>query len=68
MVTNMDYRLKSYASDSDESDTEVIDVDKLPSLEVTADEHKLQYTYCLWYHRGSYKIKTPLVSVFTLMN
>lgn len=56
------YRIKTYASDSDESDTETVDVDKLPPLEVSELEHKLQYTYCLWYHRGSYKIKTPLVS------
>lgn len=58
----MDSRLKSYASDSDESDTETVDVDKLPPLEVGENEHKLQYMYCLWYHRGSYKIKTPMVN------
>lgn len=58
-------RLKSYrATDSDDSDTEIadVDVDKLPPLEISPDEHKLQYTYCLWYHRGSQKLKTPLVS------
>lgn len=56
------------AADSDDSDTEVVDVDvdKLPPLETGPDEHKLQYTYCLWYHRGSYKIKNP--SVCTVCN
>lgn len=51
-------------ADSDDSDTEVVDVDveKLPPLELGPDDHKLQYTYCLWYHRGSYKIKNPSVS------
>ncbi|XP_055300293.1 eukaryotic translation initiation factor 4E type 2 isoform X2 [Sitodiplosis mosellana] len=54
--------MKAYGgADSDESDTEVaeVDVDKLPPLDISPDEHKLQYTYCLWYHRGSYKIKNP---------
>lgn len=56
--------MKPYAgADSDESDTEVIevDVDKLAPIEISPDEHKLQYTYNLWYHRGSYKIKNPSV-------
>lgn len=60
------HRMKAYGgADSDESDPEVeeIDVDKLPPLEIGPDEHKLQYTYCLWYHRGSYKIKNPSVSI-----
>lgn len=54
-------------ADSDDSDTEVVevDVDKLPPLDIGPDEHKLQYTYCLWYHRGSYKIKNPSVRVFS---
>lgn len=57
-------RMKAFgAADSDDSDTEVVevDVDKLPPLELGPDDHKLQYTYCLWYHRGSYKIKNPSV-------
>lgn len=64
----MDYRGKSYQSDSEESDTEMVDVDKLPPLDVGNDEHKLQYTYCMWYHRGSYKIKTPMVSAMQVQN
>lgn len=58
--------MKAYGgADSDESDTEVaeVDVDKLPPIDISPDEHKLQYTYCLWYHRGSYKIKNPSVRV-----
>lgn len=57
--------MKAYGgADSDESDTEVVevDVDKLPPIEINPDDHKLQYTYNLWYHRGSYKIKNPSVS------
>lgn len=56
-------RMKSYGGESDDSDTEFpdVDVDKLQPLEISPDEHKLQYTYCLWYHRGSYKLKTPMV-------
>lgn len=56
--------MKAYGgADSDESDPEVeeVDVDKLPPLEIGPDEHKLQYTYCLWYHRG-FKVKNPSVS------
>lgn len=56
--------MKQYgADDSDESDQEAIevDVDKLSPLEIGPEEHKLQYTYCLWYHRG-YKVKNPSVS------
>lgn len=52
-------------TDSDDSDTEIpdVDVDKLPLLDVGPDEHKLQYTYCLWYHKGlTYKIKSPSVN------
>lgn len=59
-------RMKAYGgADSDESDTEVaeVDVDKLPPIELGPDDHKLQYTYCLWYHRGSYKIKNPSVCI-----
>lgn len=59
------YRMKAYGgADSDESDPEVeeVDVEKLPPLEVGPDEHKLQYTYCLWYHRG-FKVKNPSVSI-----
>lgn len=47
--------MKAYGGvDSDESDQELeeVNVDKLPPLEIGPDEHKLQYTYCLWYHRG----------------
>lgn len=58
--------MKAYGgADSDESDTEVeeVDVENLPPIEIGPDEHKLQYTYCLWYHRGSYKIKNPSVKV-----
>lgn len=56
--------MKAYGgADSDDSDPEVeeVDVDKLPPLEIGPDEHKLQYTYCLWYHRG-FKVKNPSVS------
>lgn len=56
--------MKAYGgADSEESDQEVeeIDVDKLPQLEIGPDEHKLQYTYCMWYHRG-FKVKNPSVS------
>lgn len=63
--------MKAYGgADSDESDTEVVevDVDKLPLLDIGPDEHKLQYTYCLWYHRGSYKIKNPSVSIRCTVN
>lgn len=55
-----------YVSDSDESDTETasLDVEKLPPLEIGPGEHKLQYSYCLWYHRGSVtKFKSPMVRV-----
>lgn len=58
-------RSKGYAnvSDSDDSETEEIDPDKLPALEVLPGEHKLQYNYCLWYHKGSMtKFKSPNVS------
>lgn len=60
-------RSKGYAnvSDSDDSETEEIDPDKLPALEVLPGEHKLQYNYCLWYHKGSMtKFKSPNVSLF----
>lgn len=59
----MKYRMKAYGGESDDSDTEIsdIDVDKLPPIEIAPNEHKLQYTYCLWYHRGYYKINTPSV-------
>ncbi|KAG4080017.1 hypothetical protein HA402_006329 [Bradysia odoriphaga] len=53
---------KSFAnvSDSDDSETEEIDPDKLPALEISPGEHKLQYNYCLWYHKGSMtKFKSP---------
>lgn len=59
------HRSKGYAnvSDSDDSETEEIDPDKLPVLEVSPGEHKLQYNYCLWYHKGSMtKFKSPNVS------
>lgn len=50
------HRVKPYASDSDEdSDTdaaEPIDYEKLPVLEPGPGEHKLQYTYCLWFKKG----------------
>lgn len=62
--------MKAYGgADSDDSDTEVaeVDVDKLPPLDIGPDEHKLQYTYCLWYHRGSYKIKNPSVRYDTTL-
>lgn len=55
-----------YGSDSDDSDTETpsLDVEKLPPLEIGPGEHKLQYSYCLWYHRGSMtKFKSPMVRV-----
>lgn len=64
LLTTTD-RSKNYAnvSDSDDSETEEIDPDKLPALEVQPGEHKLQYNYCLWYHKGSMtKFKSPNVS------
>lgn len=48
-------RMKPFASDSeDDSDTdaEPIDFDKLAPLEPGPGEHKLQYTYCLWFKKG----------------
>lgn len=46
------FRTKStYISDSDDSDTEEIDVDKLAPLEIGPGEHKLQYNYCLWFSK-----------------
>lgn len=58
-------RMKPYErAESDDSDTEIpdVDVDKLSPVEIGPDEHKLQYTYCLWYHKGlAYKIKSPSV-------
>lgn len=58
-------RMKQYgADDSDESDQEAVevDVDKLAPLQIGSEEHKLQYTYCLWYHIGC-KVKNPSVSI-----
>lgn len=54
--------MKAYGGDSDDSDNEMadVDVDKLGPVEVSPDEHRLQYTYCLWYHKG-FKVKTPSV-------
>lgn len=56
---------KNYASDSDDSENEnELDIEKLPPLEIGPGEHKLQYNYCLWYHRGSMtKFKSPSVSI-----
>lgn len=49
-------RIKPYFSESDgDSDTdaaEPIDYEKLPVLEPGPGEHKLQYTYCLWFKKG----------------
>lgn len=43
---------KSYGSDSDDSDIEQsIDLEKLPPLEPGPGEHRLQYTYCLWFSK-----------------
>lgn len=60
------HRIKNYASDSDDSENECeVDVDKLPPLEIGPGENKLQYSYCLWFHRGlTNKIKNPMVCVF----
>lgn len=57
------YRIKNYASDSEESDHEnEIDFDKLPPLKVGVNEHKLQYTYCMWYYKPTLtKIKCSQV-------
>lgn len=47
--------MKPYASESDDdsdTDAEPIDFEKLPVLEPGAGEHKLQYTYCLWFKKG----------------
>ncbi|XP_049285291.1 eukaryotic translation initiation factor 4E type 2 [Anopheles funestus] len=52
------YEIRPYASDSDDSGDEVadIDVDKLEPLEAGPGEHKLQYTYCLWFgKKGSHR-------------
>lgn len=52
------FRLKPYGSDSDDSGDEGtdFDVDKLEPLEVGPGEHKLQYTYCLWFgKKGSHR-------------
>lgn len=51
-------RLKPYGSDSDDSGDEGadFDVDKLEILEVGPGEHKLQYSYCLWFaKKGSHR-------------
>ncbi|KAL5280996.1 EIF4E2 family protein [Megaselia abdita] len=37
--------------DEVESSDEEIEVDKLPPIEILPHEHKLQYTYCLWFSR-----------------
>lgn len=57
--------MKSYGGESDDSDNEMadIDVEKLPPIDIPSNENRLQYTYCLWYHRGSYKIKSPSVCI-----
>lgn len=52
-------RLKPYVSDS-ESDGEDegldFDFENLPALEIGLGEHKLQYTYCLWFaKKGSHR-------------
>lgn len=63
------YRIKNYASDSDDSDNECeVDVDKMPPLEIGPGEHKLQYSYCLWFHRGLTKTinKNPMVCTVNL--
>lgn len=54
--------MKAYGGDSD-SDNELadVDVDKLGPVEVSPDEHRLQYTYCLWYHKGN-KVKAAVCS------
>ncbi|KFB52699.1 eukaryotic translation initiation factor 4e type [Anopheles sinensis] len=52
------YEIRPYASDSDDSGDEGadFDVDKLEPLEVGPGEHKLQYTYCLWFgKKGSHR-------------
>lgn len=49
------HRMKPYVSDSDDdsdTDAEPIDFEKLAPLEPGAGEHKLQYTYCLWFKKG----------------
>lgn len=55
------FRLKPYDSESDESD-DGLDYDDLPPLEIPESDHKLQYTYNLWFakkgsHRASVIIK-----------
>ncbi|KXJ76638.1 hypothetical protein RP20_CCG009219 [Aedes albopictus] len=57
-MTNKYDALKPYGSDSDDSGDEGtdFDVDKLEPLEVGPGEHKLQYTYCLWFaKKGSHR-------------
>lgn len=56
---------KYYTSDSEESDNDnELDIEQLPPLEIGPGEHKLQFSYCLWYcHRGAMtKYKSPQVS------
>lgn len=55
--------MKAYGGESDDSDNDMadIDVEKLPPIDIPIDDHRFQYSYCLWYHRGSYKIKSPSV-------
>ncbi|XP_055380845.1 eukaryotic translation initiation factor 4E type 2 [Condylostylus longicornis] len=45
------YEQKSWLpiDDSDDSDVDEIDVDKLAPLEIGPHENKLQYSYCLWF-------------------
>lgn len=57
-MTNKYDALKPYGSDSDDSGDEGtdFDVDKLETLEIGPGEHKLQYTYCLWFgKKGSHR-------------
>lgn len=49
------FRLKPYDSESDESD-DGLDYDDLPPLEIPESDHKLQYTYNLWFaKKGSHR-------------
>ncbi|XP_037956021.1 eukaryotic translation initiation factor 4E type 2 [Teleopsis dalmanni] len=38
--------------DSDDSDVEnIVDIEKLPPLEIAPNDNRLQHTYCLWFSR-----------------
>lgn len=48
--------MKPYVSDDSDEDSDtdavIVDFEKLAPLEPGPGEHKLQYTYCLWFKKG----------------